>query len=172
MLWIGKVSYNKEAKQYLAESDHYLGKPPPGALFAVGVREGAEGLAGEVVGRGPLLGLCVVGRPVARMIAQNGSIGEVTRLHLASGLPWGTASRVLIEAAEVARARGMDALISYHDRTRHTGCVYRKAGFKKDGVTKKVKGKGWGSRERSDSTVASGMTPKRRWRLVLTPPIT
>lgn len=134
-LWIGPVSYDAEARAYLAASDHYLGNPPPGALFAVGVRRAAPGLFdGVEVGAGPLLGLCVVGRPVARMLAQDGSIGEVTRLHLAPGLPHGTASRVLRRAAEVATRRGTGA-------------------------------GSWGTRERHESAVAASSTPKRRWRL-------
>jgi hypothetical protein len=167
VIWIGPVPYDAEAKTYLARSDHYLGNPPTGALFAVGVRRATPGLfEGEEVGSGPLLGLCVVGRPVARMLAQDGTIGEVTRLHLAPGLPHGTASRVLRRAAEVAAARGMDALIAYHDRTRHTGCVYRKAGFRRDGTTRRGSRSGsWGTRERHESAVAASAAPKRRWRL-------
>lgn len=166
-LWIGPVPYDSRAKRYLTASDHYLDNPPPGALFAIGVRDGANGLFDEPIGVGELLGLCVVGRPVARALAQDGSVGEVTRLHLRVGLPHGTASSVLRRAGEVARARGMRALIAYHDRTRHTGCVYRKAGFRRDGVTepKRTERSGWGSRRRSQSAIEASSTPKRRWRL-------
>ena len=165
--WVGVVSYDNEAKRWLGRTDHYLGNPPPGCLFAVGVRALGPGLFGPTdVPVGPLLGLCLVSRPVARMLPQDGSVGEVTRLWLAPSLPYGSASRVLLHAADVARSRGMVALISYHDRSRHTGCIYRKAGFRKDWTTT-PSGNGWGSRKRSESAVKAGTTSKRRWRLNL-----
>jgi len=114
---------------------------------------------------GPLLGLCLVGRPVSPRLPQDGSLGEITRMWLAPSLPHGTASRVLRYAAKLAGARGFDALIAYHDRTRHSGCIYRKAGFRKDGVTNPPEG-GWGSRPGRRSGEYE-TTPKRRWRLTL-----
>jgi hypothetical protein len=166
-LWIGVVSYDGDAKAFLRASDHYLQNPPPGALFAVGVRALRPVLFDDIpVADGPLLGLCLVGRPVARNLDQTGSVGEVTRLWLAPALPHGTASRVLRACASEGRKRGMSALISYHDRTRHTGCIYRKAGFRKDGKTT-PSATGWASRKRSESACEAGKTSKRRWRLTL-----
>jgi len=165
-LWIGVVSYDNAIKAWLQSSDHYLNNAPPGCLFAIGVRESRAVLFDEIhVGVGPLLGICLVGRPVARQLPQDGSIGEITRLWLMPELPHGTASAVLRTAASVAKGRGMRALISYHDRTRHTGCIYRKAGFRRDGVVK-PNATGWASRDRANSATA-GATPKRRWRLNL-----
>lgn len=164
-LWIGPVPYNATAKAWLAASGHYLDNPPPGALYAVGVREAAPGLAGIEVGVGPLLGLCLIGRPTARALSQTGSLGEVTRMVLAPGLPHGTASAVLRFAAQLGRARGVASLIAYHDRTRHTGCIYRKAGFRKDGTTLPKPG-AWASRPgRKSGDYAPAA--KRRWRLDL-----
>jgi hypothetical protein len=145
---------------------HYLQNATPGCLFAIGVRDGALGLVGDIVGDGPLLGLCLVGRPTARRIAQDGSIGEITRMVLVPGLPKGTASMVLRRAIEIATARGMTALIAYHDRTRHSGCIYKKAGFKRDGVVK-PKPHAWGSRPGRKSKDYEP-TSKRRWRIELT----
>lgn len=165
-LWIGPVSYDASAKAYLRGSGHYLGNPLPGCLFAIGVRALRPVLFVDLpVADGPLLGLCLIGRPIARMLPQDGSIGEVTRMVLTPGLPHGTASAVLREAGVRAARRGMAALIAYHDRTRHTGCIYRKAGFRKDGATT-PSGTGWGSRNRPRSADV-GATPKRRWRLTL-----
>ena len=165
-LWIGRESYDDDAKAWLAKSGHYLDNPPPGCLYAVAVRGGAPDLFGGIMATGPRLGMCLVGRPVARMLPQDGSVGEITRMVLSPGLPYGTASRELRVAADYGRARRMAALISYHDRTRHTGCIYRKAGFKRDGVTGAASGKGWGSRDgRASATYEA--TPKRRWRLTL-----
>ena len=166
-LWDGLVmdpaSYCDEHRAMLAES-HYLALPPPGCLFAVEVRDASPGLFGPV-GTGPLRGVCLVGRPVARMLPQDGAVGEVTRLVLLDGLPYATASALLRRVAEVARERGMASLISYHDRTRHTGTIYRKAGFKKDGGHE-ARTSGWGSRS-GRASAGSGTTPKRRWRLTL-----
>jgi hypothetical protein len=166
-IWIGRVSYDSEAKAWLQATDHYLGNAPPGCLFAVGVRRCEPMLFDDLpVAVGPLLGLCLVSRPVARMLPQDGSIGEVTRLWLDPSLPYGTASRVLLHAADVARSRGMAALISYHDRSRHSGCIYRKAGFRKDG-TAGGKRMGWGSRSGREQSADAGENSKRRWRLAL-----
>ena len=165
--WIGVVSYDDEAKRWLGRTDHYLGNPPPGCLFAVGVRAFGPGLFGPTdVPVGPLLGLCLVSRPVARMLPQDGTVGEVTRLWLDPSLPYGSASRVLRHAADVARSRGMEALISYHDRSRHTGCIYRKAGFRKDGTTRS-RVSGWSSRVGRELSAPAGHASKRRWRLDL-----
>ena len=168
-LWRGFVidpePYCDEHRTMLRDS-HYLALPPPGCLFALAVRPESPGIGGPV-GAGTLLGVCLVGRPVARTLPQDGTVGEVTRLVL-SGAPYATASAVLRRAAEVARSRGMVALIAYHDRTRHTGCIYRKAGFKKDG---KTSGRPRWSKSRSDASSRQSAeqpsTSKRRWRLNL-----
>jgi hypothetical protein len=166
-VWIGVVPYDAETKAWLQATDHYLGNAPPGALFAVGVRERRDVLFPDCpVAVGPLLGLCLLSRPIARMLPQDGSVAEVTRLWLDPSLPYGTASAVLRHAASVAKSRGVRSIISYHDRTRHSGCIYRKAGFRKDGI---VTGSttGWASRKRSASACEAGKTSKRRWRLDL-----
>lgn len=165
-LWIGRDPYDDDAKRWLKRSGHYLDNPPPGCLFAVVVRAASDGLFGEPMPASAPLGMCLVGRPVARALPQDGSVGEVTRMVLLDGLPYGTASAVLRKAAEYAQAMGMAKLIAYHDRTRHTGCIYRKAGFKKDGKTAPASGDGWGSRGGRKSAQYEA-TPKRRWALDL-----
>lgn len=158
--------YTHAMRDWLGGTDHYLGNPPPGAMFAVAVRELRPALFGDLP-TGPLLGAVVVGRPVAPRLPQDGSVGQITRMWLDPSLPHGTASNVLRLTIWAAWARGCVSLITYHDRTRHTGCAYRKAGFRKDGVTNPG-ALGWGSREgRTSAGVAP--TPKRRWRVDLTP---
>ena len=156
--------YTAALRAWLNKAGHYLNNAPPGALFCVTVRAMVSGLLGPEPG-GELLGICVVGRPIARRLPQDGSVGEVVRMWLAPGLPHGTASALLRESADIARARGMTSLIAYHDRTRHTGCIYRKAGFRRDGVTHPP-ANGWATR---GGRASSGYetTPKRRWRLTL-----
>ncbi len=160
------VSYDDGAKRWLARSGHYLDNPPPGCLLCVAVRRAAVGLCDVEIAEGPMLGLCLLGRPSARALPQDGSMAEVTRFVLAEGLPHGTASALLRAASKAARARGVGALISYHDRTRHTGCIYRKAGFRRDGTVEPRTSSGWASRA-GRKAVASQGTPKRRWRLDL-----
>jgi hypothetical protein len=161
-----RISYDARVKSWLARSGHYLDNPPPGALFALSVQRAAQGLF-DVVGDGNMLGLCLVGRPVARMLPQDGSWGEIIRFVLQPGLPHGMASALLRAAATYARTRRkpMRVLIPYHDRTRHTGCIYRKAGFRKDGVTQPHP-VGWASRDNRKSADYE-RTSKRRWRLDL-----
>jgi len=166
-LWIGVESYDASARAWLQAQDHYLGNAPPGCLFAAVVRTAYSGLAGIPIGGALRLGMCLVSRPVCRRYPQDGSVGEVTRMFLVSRLPHGTASGVLRFVADVARARGMTALIAYHDRTRHSGCIYRKAGFRRDGTTTPPKhGRHTRGGRRSGDLNA---TPKRRWRLELAP---
>lgn len=64
-------------------------------------------------------------------------------------------------AISYARARGVRRVIAYHDRSRHTGSIYRKAGFRRDGVTAPKPG-AWASRP---GRLSGGYeaTPKRRW---------
>lgn len=158
------VTYTNVEKRWLDKvGKHYLQNAPPGALFAVGVFEENPGLFGEPVA-GKMVGLCVCGRPTARMIPQDGSVVEITRLVLLPGCPYGTASECLRFACSVAKKRGAVRVISYHDRSRHTGCIYKKAGFKRDWVTDSTKGTGWQSRGNVIPTVK---TKKRRWAMDL-----
>jgi hypothetical protein len=167
VIHLTRVSYTADLRDWLQGQPHYLENAPPGCIFAVGVWRGAPGLfEGHTQPVGPIQGLCLVSRPVARRLPQDGSVGEITRLYLRPGLPHGTASEVLRYAASVARQRGMGSLISYHDRSRHSGCIYRKAGFRKWGTVRERPGE-WGSRPgRTSSDTPPG--PKRRWLLELT----
>lgn len=162
-LYFSREPYDDAAKIWLSKSGHYLDNPPPGCLFSIVARWPVAGLFG-LVGGPQRAGLVLVGRPIARALSQDGSVGEVTRL-VCVGAPHGTASALLRAAADEGRRRGMIALISYHDRTRHTGCVYRKSGFRKDGVTA-PKPAAWGSRPNRTSADYAP-TSKRRWRLEL-----
>ena len=156
-------SYSEEHRTMLRA--HYLAAPPPGCLVCLAIREVGAGLFGVDVGVGPLLGVLLLGRPVARMLPQDGSWAEITRLYLAPGLPHGTASATIRRAFDVARARGVATVISYHDRERHTGCIYRKAGMRKDGGTEAPRHLGWASRPGRAQSVSSQSSPKRRWRI-------
>lgn len=167
-LWVGERSYNGFAKEWLAASGHYLEAPPPGCLICVVLSPLIDGLFGTAPGP-ELRGMCLIGRPVARNLPQNGQVGEVTRFVLAADLPRGVASLLLrSSAARYARRPFTNSLISYHDRSRHSGCIYRKAGFRKDGVTRAGTRRGtWKSRPGREQAASSEVPSKRRWRLDL-----
>lgn len=165
-LWCGTRSYDDRTKEWLGKSGHYLDAPPPGCLVAISLESLTRGLFGPVPS-GELLGLSVLGRPVARNLPQGGGWAELTRFVLTPGLPRETASHVLRVAAEIwfGRPRA-EVLISYHDRSRHSGCIYRKAGFRKDGVTRAGTRRGsWSSRPGREQAASSEVPSKRRWRL-------
>jgi len=157
--------YTAPLRRYLARSDHYLKNAPPGCLLCLTVMDGWT-----------VRGILLIGRPTARALPQDGTWGEVTRLYLEPGLPHGTASELLRASFDVCRARGIRTVISYHDRTRHTGCIYRKAGMRKWGTVTHM-GQHWESREREEEGLFGPVvgrksgeleaTPKRRWRIDL-----
>lgn len=155
-------SYTRALKRWLNRQSHYLENAPPGCLVCATVGDGMR-----------LQGIILIGRPRARGLPQDGSVGEITCLWLEDGLPRGTASALILFAFDLCRARGgMKRVISYHDRTRHTGCIYRKAGMRKNGVANPL-ANGWASRLRRELPLfgiieerVSGAlegTPKRRW---------
>lgn len=161
-------TYDDAVKDWLLRrSGHYLAAPPPGALLSMSLERLVPGLFGPVPSGGELLGLTLLGRPIARNLPQDGTWAELTRFVLAPGLPKETASHVLRCVAEhwFSRAR-TDKIISYHDRSRHSGCIYRKAGFRKDGVTRAGTRRGtWKSRPGREQAASSEVASKRRWRL-------
>lgn len=165
--WVGTRSYDDATKAWLAKSGHYLDAPPPGALLVVSLESYTDGLFGRVPS-GALYGLAVLGRPVARNLPQNGTWAELTRFVLERRFEKDhTASHMMRVAAELWSKRPTsEALISYHDRTRHSGCIYKKAGFRKDGVTRPGTRRGsWSSRPGREQGASSEMPSKRRWRL-------
>lgn len=165
-LWAGTRKYDLHAREWLAKSGHYLDAPPPGAIMTAAIERMVPGLFGPVPG-GDIVGLALLGRPVARNLPQDGSVGELTRFVLDPSLPKGTASHFLRVAFECWFQRdGAVAAITYHDRTRHTGCIYKKAGMRKDGVTRAGTRRGtWSSRPGREQAASSEEPSKRRWRI-------
>ena len=135
-----QASYTASVRRWLNRQDHYLDNAPPGCLVCVVVLTGYR-----------LQGILLVGRPAARGLPQDGSWGEITRLWLEPGLPHGTASAVIRFAISLCRVRGMKRLISYHDRTRHTGCIYKKAGMRKECTTDPGR-TNWGNRPHCENS--------------------
>ena len=154
---------NTEPWFYLRRSAHYLQNALPGALVAIGVREPGADLFGDAIGVGPLRGLLLLGRPIARVLPQDGTMAEITRLVLDDGFPRGTASALIRFALATAKKRGIRRVDALHDRSRHSGCAYRKAGMRKLSKTKARTTGGWESRDRSQSAIEAGHRKKQRW---------
>ena len=80
---------------------HHRNHPPPqGGLFAVGAASGGE-----------IIGVAIVGRPVARRM-QDGWTAEVTRLCVLDGYP-NACSMLFAACWRAARALGWRRLITY-----------------------------------------------------------
>jgi hypothetical protein len=106
----------KEAKEFVA-SFHRHNKPPHGALFAVGVSDGAE-----------MVGVAIVGRPVARML-DDGQTVEVVRCCVKNNSPKGACSFLYARCWNAAKALGWKRLITYTLQS-EGGASLRGAGWK------------------------------------------
>lgn len=106
----------KEAIEYVANF-HRHNKPPQGGLFAIGASDGAE-----------LVGAIIVGRPVARLMQDGGTV-EVTRCCVRDGAPLGTNGALYAAAWRAAKAMGWSRLITYTLQT-ESGASLRGAGWR------------------------------------------
>ena len=103
--------------------------------------------------------VAIWGRPVARLLPQDGSCLELRRFAIAPAAPRNTASRMLgWMVRELAKGRGVTRLISYHDRDAHAGTIYKAAGWV---PTPAPSGGPWNHPGRP--RVASRITRKIRW---------
>ncbi len=74
--------------------------------------------------------VAVWGRPVARLLPQDGSCLELRRFAIGPGAPKNTASRMLgWMARELARPGRALRLVSYQDCDSHLGTIYKAAGW-------------------------------------------
>ncbi|WP_433431990.1 XF1762 family protein [Nonomuraea sp. CA-141351] len=103
------------AKAFVAWTHRHLG-PPVGAKFAVGVKTTSDTLVGVVI----------VGRPVARNL-NDGHTAEITRL-ATDGTP-NACSALLAAAWRASKAMGYRRLIAY-TRADESGTSLRAAGFR------------------------------------------
>ena len=135
-----------EARSFVDQ--HHRHHPAPvGGLFAVGVEQN-----GEVVG------VAIVGRPVARML-DGGYTAEVTRLCVLEGHK-NACSKLYSACWRAARALGYQKLITY-TLAEESGVSLRAAGWK---VVGEVKGRSWStpSRPRVDKHPTQD---KLRWEI-------
>jgi len=135
----------KAASAFVTEK-HRHNKAPQGALFAVGARVGAQ-----------LVGVAIIGRPIARMLADGGTC-EVTRL-CTDGTP-NACSMLYGAAARAAKALGYDRVITYI-LTSEPGTSLRASGWIKDAAVKAEHSWTRPSRSRVNAERPTG--PKTRW---------
>jgi hypothetical protein len=105
----------KEARVFV-DRFHRHHRAPQGGLFAIACAQGAE-----------VVGVVVVGRPVARML-QDGFTAEVTRLCVLDGVKNGC-SMLYAAAWRAAKAIGYTRLITYILQS-ESGTSLRAAGWK------------------------------------------
>jgi hypothetical protein len=134
----------RESNAFVAQH-HRHHKPARGCRFCLGVLDQD----------GTLRGVCIVGRPVARMVDQR-KVCEVVRL-ATDGTP-NACSALYGAAGRVAKAMGFEQIITY-TLTTEPGTSLRAAGWVEVGETD---GGSWDrpSRERTDK---APIIPKRRW---------
>lgn len=105
----------KEAMRFVNDF-HRHHKAPQGGLFAIGLSDGRN-----------VVGVAIVGRPVARML-QNGYTAEVTRLCVLEGHP-NACSKLYSACWRAARAMGYQRLITYILKS-ETGASLIASGFR------------------------------------------
>lgn len=137
------------AKEFVARYHRHC-PPPAGWRFGAGIANGHQ-----------LIGVVMVGRPVARMIDASTTV-EVNRLcvrdDLPSGLTWNACSMLYAWAAREARRRGYRKIITYTLET-EAGTSLRAAGWHIEHTTR---GGSWDTptRRRVDKTTTCA---KHRW---------
>lgn len=136
------------AKEFVGNF-HRHNKPPQGGLFAVGVSDGER-----------LVGVAIVGRPVARFM-DNGVTAEVVRCCVVDQSPKGTCSFLYSRCWNAAKALGWQKLITYTLQS-ESGASLRGAGWKVVAELKANKPEMWKSRPGREWQSVVGQT-KLRW---------
>lgn len=128
---------------------HRHNKPPVGHVFSIGVSDGEN-----------LVGVAIVGRPVARML-QDGQTLEVLRCCVVESAPKGTPSFLYSRCWRVASALGWSKLITYTLQS-ESGSSLRGAGWKVVNQSPGNKGKAWQNRPGREWQEVVGQS-KFRW---------
>lgn len=106
----------KEASLFV-DNFHRHNKAPQGALFAVGASDGTQ-----------LIGVAIVGRPVARRL-DNGQTAEVVRCCVLPSAPKGACSFLYARCWQAAKALGWRRLVTYTLQS-ESGASLRGAGWR------------------------------------------
>ena len=139
----------KEANDFVL-SFHRHCKPTPVSKFAIGASNGEK-----------LVGVAIVGRPVARML-DNGTTAEVTRCCVLDDAPKGTCSFLYSRCWRVWAALGGEKLITYTLKS-ESGASLRGAGWRVVGQTP-GHAKGWTNRPGREWQAIQGQA-KFRWEM-------
>lgn len=122
-----------DARAFVAQH-HRHSKPPQGHKFSIGAVVDSE-----------LVGVCIVGRPVARKL-DDGETAEVTRLCTNDMAPMGCCSFLYRRAWKAWSAMGGLRLVTY-TLASESGASLNGAGFRVVGQSPAwAEGKGWTSR--------------------------
>lgn len=138
----------REANDFIA-SFHRHNKPVAGARFAIGASDGNQ-----------LVGVAVVGRPVARML-QDGTTSEVTRCCVLETAPKGACSFLYAACWRAWRAMGGRRLVTYTLQS-ESGASLRGAGWRVVAELKPNKPGMWQSRAGREWQSVVGQA-KLRW---------
>jgi len=139
-----------EAKEFVTNF-HRHNKAPQGALFAVGVSDGSN-----------LIGVAIVGRPVARKL-DDGLTAEVIRCCVIENSIKGACSFLYAKCWQAAKALGWQKLITYTLQT-ESGASLKGAGWKVIAELKSNNPKLWQSRPNRDWQPVVGQA-KFRWEI-------
>ena len=137
-----------EAKEFISNF-HRHNKAPQGGLFAVGASDGER-----------LIGVAIVGRPVARML-DDGKTAEVIRCCVIDGSPKGSCSFLYSRCWKAAKALGWAKLITYTLQD-ESGASLRGAGWSVVAELKPSDPKRWQSRPGREWQSVVGQA-KLRW---------
>lgn len=142
-----------EANEFVANF-HRHNRPVVGARFSVGASDGAQ-----------LVGVAIVGRPVARALQQQGGdVAEVVRCCVVDGSPKGTCSFLYAACWRAWRAMGGTRLVTYTLQS-ESGASLRGAGWKVVGeVAPRAEGTGWTNRVGREWQPVTGQA-KFRWEM-------
>ena len=140
-----------EAKEFV-DNFHRHNKAPQGGVFSVGVSDGAA-----------LVGVAIVGRPVARML-DDGQTLEVTRCCVLDDAPRNACSFLYGRCWQAARALGWRKMVTYTLQS-ESGASLRGAGWKVVAQTKGNNGTGWMNRPGREWQSVVGQA-KFRWEAV------
>ena len=137
-----------EAKEFVTNF-HRHNKAPQSGLFAVGASDGEK-----------LVGVAIVGRPVARLL-DDGKTIEVTRCCVVDDAPKGCCSFLYARCWQAGKALGWHKLITY-TLQEESGASLRGAGWKIVAELKANNAGGWQNRPGREWQSVVGQA-KLRW---------
>lgn len=140
-----------EAREFVSNF-HRHNKAPQGGLFAVGVSDGHQ-----------LVGVAIVGRPVARAL-DDGNTAEVVRCCVIADAPKGACSFLYARCWQAAKALGWRRMVTYTLQS-ESGASLRGAGWRVVAELSARDAGGWSNRPGREWQSVVGQS-KLRWEAV------